>query len=258
MAGLSTSLLAIAAVGLAVSAFKSPGRPKPGGTSVGDDPSTVVPPPTFENQDSLRFLLEVSGLAPSWVLFFEAVALNESRFNNLTGRGDPAMFPDWSEPNLKASASAQQREQRAAARAYERNAERYRDCGFPVDDYTFGSGGWFGLLPANALAAFKDTDYRCLHPYYVFFPGASIVMAIEFARRLMNWSSWKSAPTFANLRVGWGDPSKMGDRKAMAESAAKLKARLSELGANPNIASMKPPSLPARDPVELFDYLDAL
>ncbi len=259
MAGVSPSLIAIAAVGLvAASALKPPARPKPDGTSGDDDATLVSPEPLTADQLSLRYLLEAAGLEPSWVMFFEAVALNESRFNSLTGRGDPLLFPSWTEPNLHASVAAQQREHRAAIRAYERNADRYRDCGHPADDYTFGSGGWFGLLPANALAAFHGTKYQCMHPSYVFFPGSAVVMAIEFARRLMAWSSWKSVPTFANLRVGWGDPSKMGNSGAIAESERKLKGRLSELGANPSIATMRPPRLPARDPVALFDYLDLL
>ncbi len=249
--------LTAAAVGLAVVGLNPPGRLKPAGTS-GDDATSVVPDPLSESQDSLRYMLEQAGLAPSWVLFFETVALNESKFNHLTGLGNPQLFPDWAEPNVDASVSSQQREQRAAARAYERNAERFRDCGHPVAEYTFGSGGWFGMLPANALAAFNGTAYQCMHPYFVFFPGASVVMAIEFARRLMSWSSWKSKPTFANLRVGWGDPSAMGNSSAISESVARLKELLSELGANPNIASMRPPILPAADPVGLFDHLDSL
>ncbi len=250
-------VIALAAVGIAAVALKPPGRSKPAGTS-GDDTTTVIPTPLSESQDSLRYHLEEAGLAPSWVLFFEAIALNESRFNHLTGLGNPQLFPSWAEPNVDASVSSQQREQRAATRAYERNAARFQGCGHPSADYTFGSGGWFGMLPANALAAFDGTAYQCMHPYFVFFPGASVVMAIEFARRLMSWSSWKSKPTFANLRVGWGDPSKMGDRGAISKSGARLKELLSEFGANPNIASMRPPSLPAADPVGLFDHLDSL
>lgn len=230
-------------------------RSKPSG---GVDPSTSDSGPMSEDREGLRFYLIEAGLSDDWIAFFEAVAANESGFNNLVGLGNSSLFPSFAQPNTKASIFAQEREYQAAVIAYERNADRFQECGYPVSEYTFGSGGWFGMLPSNALAAFFGTPYQCLRPGFVFSPGGSVVMAVEMARRLMRWDSWESTPTFANLRVGWGNPASMGQPSKITAMKAKLEDRLIEVGANPGLASAQPSPLPPSNPVGLFDYLVSL
>lgn len=220
-----------------------------------------LPEPTNERQAELRFYLEEAGLHPEWVLFFEAVAANESNFKNLVGLGNAALYPSWAQPNIKASQSAQNREHQAAVNAYIRNEDYFYNCGYPQEAYTFGSGGWFALLPANAVRAFGGTELACLDPYFVFSKGGSVVMVIEMVRRLMNWTKWKLDPTFGNLRVGLGNPSEMGDELALQETVFKpkgLAARYTQIGADPNLAWVTPPPLPPKDPVGLFNYLTSL
>ena len=99
----------------------------------------------------------------------------------------------------------------------ERNRERFAGCGYPASAYTFGSGGWFGMLPANALAQLGDA-HRCMPPSSVFDPRVSMAMAVGFARGLMRWKAYERMPTWLNLRAMWGWPAKGGDLSYLAKA----------------------------------------
>lgn len=269
--------------GVALLALAGGGRAAPsaggggGGGALGDDDygddavdlyepvdydyDALLPAVTNDRQDELRWYLEEAGLAPEWVLYFEAVAANESNFKSYVGLGDPALYPSWAKPSVNAPLWRQENEHEAAITAYKRNEDRFLNCGYPTEAYTFGSGGWFALLPGNGLKAFFGTSLQCLDPYFVFSKGASVVMAIEMARRLMGWKRWKEARTFANLRTGWKNPTSMGDEDAMYKIVHKPKGlayRYTQLGANTDLIYSTPPPLPPKDPVGLFNHLAAL
>lgn len=113
----------------------------------------------------------------------------------------------WSSGAANRSAS----EAAAAGRAYDRHADFFRDrCG-PRSGYAWGSGGWFGLLPANPLWILRNSGLACWPGSYVFDPVASIVAALAFGRQLQGWSGFQTNPTVINLRIGWGNPSAMGE-----------------------------------------------
>jgi hypothetical protein len=196
--------------------------------ALGSGGSPVGEPANHEGLARLRALALEAGLDVDWALFLAVVAHHESGWNNLVGLGDPLKFPPWARPNLKASASAQRAEASAAAAAYERNLERYRGCEHPRSHYTFGSGGWFGLLPANALKAFWGTELQCISPFAVFEPEASVVLATDYARRLRAYEGFKRLSTWRNLNRGWASPSAMGQPRSGTD--ARFDRALSALG----------------------------
>lgn len=218
-----------------------------------------LPPTMYENQQLIRDMAEAAGLDPTWAMFLEATAKNESGFKILVGLGKPELFPEWAQPNLNASKRVQDNEAAAAARAYERNQARLSKCPFPKSRYAFGSGGLFAMLPANAiLNAFKNTELECMDPWEIFDPVVSFVCAISFAQGLMNWKGYKANPVLGNLRVGWGNPSKMGDPAAMEKSRTKTRgfaSRLEELGYGRDRWSTPAVPLTGWDPVAAYYYL---
>lgn len=144
--------------------------------------------------------------------FLILVARGESGWDPLVGLGDPELFPAGTKPNRKASTALQEGEARAARKAYQRHADVFAACGVGHDEaaYGFGSGGWFGMLPANGLWQLRDTPFRCWPPSAVFDPARAITIAIAFARGLQGWDGYQANRTVGNLRAGWGLPTSMG------------------------------------------------
>lgn len=162
--------------------------------------------------------------------FLILVARGESGWNPLVGLGDPSLFPPGTKPNTKASAKAQEGEARAARVAYDRHAAYFEAC--DAGDraaYSFGSGGWFGMLPANGLWQLRDTPLACWPPRAVFEPVRALVMGLAFARGLQGWDGFKANPTVGNLRAGWGLPTSMGTDIA-ADRLAKYRRHARESG----------------------------
>ena len=218
-----------------------------------------LPATMNENQQLIRDMAEAVGIDPSWSMFFEATAKNESGFKILAGLGKPELFPPWAKPNTRASKRVQDNEAAAAAKAYERNAGRLSKCGYPKSRYAFGSGGLFAMLPANAiLNAFKNTELECMDPWEIFDPVVSFVCAVSFAKGLMNWTGYKKNPVLGNVRVGWGNPSKMGNPESMQKSRTSDRgfgSRLEELGYGRDRWSTPAVSLSGWDPVAAYYYL---
>jgi hypothetical protein len=244
---------ALAVAGVAALAMGSRG----GSSFVVSEDYSKLPPVKKQGQADLRVLCQMAGLSPNWSMFFEATALNESGFNNLRGLGDPSMYPGWARPNLRASHSLQVNEQEKAERAY-RNNSYLKKCKWDAERYTFGSGGWFAMLPAFGVYAFKGTSMECIDPYDVFEKEASLVMAIEFARRTMRRSAFKKNPKYGVLRVGWGLPSGMGDQSRLAASRTKkngFSGRLEQLGYDKSNWYTKVDPLPNEAPDKLLRRL---
>ena len=221
-----------------------------------------MPAPVDERQALMREMFEALGFDPMWSMFFEATAKNESGFNELAGLGKPELFPPWSEPNTRASVSVQNNEADAATRAYERNKEHLSGCGWPKSRYTFGSGGWFAMLPANAvMQAPRGNPMRCIDPWEIFDPAVSVVFALGMARGLTNWRNFKTEPTFGNLRVGWGNPSSMGkqDRLQGARTSSRgFASRLAELGFDPDLFDHPVVPMPPYEPEAMLARLRSL
>lgn len=173
-------------------------------------------PPSQAGLDTLRDLCARAGLSEQHTAFLALVARGESGFNNLRGLGIPERFPPGTIPTKNAGQLGIN-EARAAERAYNHKRAIFANCGHPAAAYAFGSGGWFGGLPAYMLAQFpKGSNLRCLPPSAVFDPVASLCMAIGFARGLQGYRGFKLIPTVLNLRGGWGRPGRMGDTTRLA------------------------------------------
>lgn len=231
---------------------------KRGGSSFSySEDYSKLPIPKKEGQADIRALCQLAGLSPNWSMFFEATALNESGFNNLAGLGEPQMYPGWAKPNTRASRSLQINEQEKAESAY-RNNPYLENCKWSADRYTFGSGGWFAMLPAYGVYGFKGTSMECIDPYDVFDKAASVVMAIEFARRTMRRDTFKRNPKYGVLRVGWGLPSGMGDESRLSDSRTKkngFAGRLEQLGYDRGAWHTRADPLPDESPDKLLKRL---
>lgn len=213
-----------------------------------------MPEPLSGGQADIRYLAEWAFLDEEWAIFLEATAAGESGFDNLRGLGNPALFPEWASPNMSASQEKKDIEANAARRAYDRNTYLH-DCPWPAARYSFGSGGWFGLLPANAVFAFKGTRYECIDPWSVFDPVPSLVEIIEYCRRTMRRDSFKANPTWLNLRVGIGNPSNMNKADQLARVGEKFREKLLELGYPESFMYREVTPLPQDNPADLLDAL---
>jgi hypothetical protein len=192
---------------------------------------------------NIRQLAIAAGAPPEWQDFFVLVARGESGGNNLVGLGHAKDFPPFAKRNNSDS------EAKAAAAAFKNHPE-LNGC-WPAGLYGFGSGGWFGLLPAYGLAAFEDdAELKCLHPWSVFDGPLSIVMAVKFARRLSQWKTWDG--TVLGLRVGWGDPSAMGSSSKVEAKRAKFVEDCLEVGLPASFLDEKLPNWKPASPRELI------
>jgi len=140
--------------------------------------------------------------APDWFVDMALLqAASESRGNNLVGLGVPYLFPRWAEPNLKASENLQRGETEAAENIFARNREKYDQSPYPQEMWTFGSGGYYGLLPGSALGWSRDaTDMNralrpgLVHPYDVFDPFRSTVYYAAYVRGIMRNNAYQNLP----------------------------------------------------------------
>ena len=183
--------------------------------------------------------------AISWAVNFVTLqAATESGADNYRGLGIPSMFPAWAIPTggekvdgkwrVKPTASAglrklQNAEAAAARTTYIRNRDRgsLPASDAPQNDWTFGSGGYFGLLPASGLYAFRSSKRQNeFGPLDVFDARRSIVMLLAYMQRLSGYSSFKNQPKSDNvntLKRGFASPSLMG--KPAAERSVLVASR---------------------------------
>ncbi len=224
-----------------------------GGTEGGG--SMPWQPPDRKGLDELRALCKRAGLSEMHTAFLAFVARGESGWNNLRGLGIPEQFPPGTKPTRNAGAAGRN-EARAARAAYRQNAGKFASCPWPDAAYGFGSGGWFGFLPAYGLAQFpKASGLRCLSPAAVFDPVASVCMAIGFARGLQGWQGFKKVPTVLNLRLMWGRPAKGGDADRIAKRRAHYTKQLTGMGLPASFADEVIPRFPAVDLGALYRQL---
>ncbi len=170
----------------------------------------------------LARLVEQKAQMPGFAAFALAVATSESR-------GNAAAVND--SPNEAARACT----------LYERNrTTRYKNNPYPAERFCFGSGGFYGFMPATALAG---KPFRNLDPYLVFDPAASTAFLADFVRRVINgyWDqipascrTWTTVRRFmAGNKVGLDCNETKFDRSARVRD--KFRKNLVERGVSTNV-----------------------
>jgi len=210
--------------------------------------------PVFSGEqglNSIAHLCKMSGLDDDWTSFFLATAAGESRFTSNVVLGNPKKYPKGSKPS-PVTKSYGAGEAAAALRAYNRAKEagRLSGCRWPASAYTFGSGGWFAMIPANAWAGYEGTALKCRHPWYMLHPVDQIITGTELARRLMGWASFKSKPNWLQLRTGWSNPSGMSSQESYDRMEGRFPKYLNELNIPSSWMYKNVTSLPSKN-VEL-------
>lgn len=174
--------------------------------------------------------VESTGALPGFSVFARAVAATESNGNNLIARGRRThAIPS----NVKVIADARAAD--AACRLYEGAKSRgfYRDNPYPEEAWCFGSGGWFGILPASGLAAGGPSGpFRNSDPALIFEPIPSIVMLADFAARVIGSSSFRNLPrsqqTWLAVRRGMASTELVGDHTEQSERSVGVRHRFAE------------------------------
>jgi hypothetical protein len=186
-------------------------------------------PPTWDS------LVAKTGAPIAFARFAAVQRFTESRGNPKAGLGRPELFPAWAEPNRRASVESREHEAAAALAAYERNAYKLADSPFPKPAWVFGSGGAYGLIPANALAPFFDTlalRRGEVGPYDVFDPKRSTVLFADMVRRLIERDEFKGLPPDAKnwlaIKRGLAAPSLMADHAELESRSRTVRERADE------------------------------
>lgn len=223
----------------------------------GDGPSTpnvVVPPSSGGGGGSKAGRIELLatmgelGVPADWQAFAIVHAMGESGLKRLIGRGTK----DGAPPDVHINVSAG--EASAAAQAYDKNAAKFAGSPWLRERYVFGSGGWFGQLPAYALAAFDgswlmpDAD-----PWWVFEARASVLMWLAMCDRLQQHDAYQRDPTFLRLRGGFRNLATMkSDAKLEARRPVYTKAA-NRAGIDPALLDETPSPLGTRDWAALLE-----
>jgi hypothetical protein len=163
-------------------------------------------------------LLARTGAPPELKILGALQRYTESRGNPKAGLGRPELFPWWAEPRASARREDQLAESEAAAIAYDRNKEAYLESPYPRRMWIFGSGGPYGLIPANALAPWRGTDdlrRGKVTPYDIFNPWRATVFFVDYVKRLVDRSEFRSLPEGSRnvlaLKRGLAQPSLVAD-----------------------------------------------
>lgn len=164
-----------------------------------------------------------------WENFAQVQAFTESRGN---------LRPYEYEPRNTTTSEAA-----AAGRAYDAAAKKgwypATRAAYPRRDWDWGSGGWYGLLPAYGLEAYKWTEKditgRPLSPYDIFDAWRSTVMMHAFAQRVIANRFGKIPASERNayaLKRGFAAGSLVAkpDADRSKKSAANLDKAMTKLG----------------------------
>lgn len=124
---------------------------------------------TREHLRRLALAVESMGTLPGFAKFAEGAAWSESRWNNCA-----------------TNAGSEERKRALSGFRVARSQGWYATTPYTEDDFGFGTGGWFGLMPSSALVAggsrgpFISADPRLVHD-----PAASVAMMADMVFRLV-------------------------------------------------------------------------
>lgn len=170
---------------------------------------------------------ESAKIGNGFVPFSLAVSKREAGFNNKAVNDSPG-------------------EAAAACKLYRRNADGiYKDNPYGEAGFCWGSGGWYGFLPATGMEpkVFRNLDPRI----YLFEPAASTAMFADYVRDIIvnffpklppehrNWLSIRRS--MASLATMY-DYEEKGERSKA--SKARLKKDLAAVGYDPDWMYQKP------------------
>ncbi len=178
--------------------------------------------------------VEATGALPGFSAFAPAVAYTESRGNNLKGLGiDYGALP--SNVTLNTGSAGADNEAKAACNLWKgaRTRGYYQDNPYDWRYWCFGSGGWFGFLPATGLAAGGTSGpFAEQSPNLVFDPIASMVMLADFTKRVIRNPVFKAMPpvhqNWLAVRRGMAASSLIDDYNEERERSPKTRERLEE------------------------------
>ncbi|HLT36927.1 MAG TPA: hypothetical protein VK034_11600 [Enhygromyxa sp.] len=158
----------------------------------------------------------------------------ESHGNPKAGLGRPELFPSWTEPR-NALREEQLAESDAAAAAYDRNREAYIESPYPRRMWIFGSGGPYGLIPANALAPWRGTDTLRrgkVTPYDVFNPWRATVFFVDYVKRLIDRAEFRNLPAGSRnvlaLKRGLASPTLVADYEELKARSRTVRRKAAE------------------------------
>lgn len=216
-------------------------------TSGGGDTSARVPPSSVKpgrrvELDAVLASAQADGLCDAgWAAMLRIIARGESNFSSRAEAGIALGSPPFADRNDAPAAAL------AAGRAFDRNAALFSGSSFPRERYTFGTGGWFAMMPANGLVAFKGTAGILSDPWGVFDPVASVAMALGMARRLQANPAYAARPLFSTIRAGWASLKRMRDVSFIERRMARWSGHAVDAGEPPELLSMMPTPLPSAD-----------
>lgn len=180
---------------------------------------------------------------PGFANFAISVAHNESNFKSWVVDDSPSAV-------------------RAARNGLKNNAKRYANTPWPRSWYTFGTGGWYQLLPTSALS---DTVWNDANPLLVFAPYASTFLLAAFVQRVQrnhfgnfppqerNWLAVRRFMLNNAAGYDWSEqlPKTQGKRERYAED-------LRSEGIDPNFMFELVPSSIRATPTQYQALLDTL
>lgn len=204
----------------------------PGAAAASPDDGYPGGPPSQAGRAELDLLLSSLDLHPELHAYLIAVAYTESRFRS-GARNDSAG------------------EVAAGRRLFDGALERGYFAGndHAAEFRAFGSGGWFGFLAATGLAAGgPDGPFALSAASMVQDPRASVVMAVDYCSRLRRYDSFRAAPYWGTLRLGWASLATMA-----APQGERAQATLARF-ASAVRATGGPSDLATRRVVGLDDY----
>jgi len=156
--------------------------------------------------------VESLGALPGFATFAAGAAKTESGGNNLGGLGvSQGVLPG--NVSLHTGSNLAQKEADAACTLYNgaRGRGYYADNPYDSRYWCFGSGGWFGLLPATGLSAGGTKGpFQKASPFLVFDPIESVVMIADFAKRVIKSKAFRDLP--------YGEQNWLAVRRGMAAS----------------------------------------
>lgn len=238
---------------------RAPGSSSSGGdgddASRERDPDLPDPHPAkgtlMQRAEHVRQLAYQVGAPPAWADTFALIARGESGGNPNKMLGIKLGSPVWAQGG--GSSSVEKTEAKAARAVFKSGSKHVEHCAWPPDDYCFGSGGLFAMLPMSGLKAFWGTELECLHPWSVFDEKTTMVMAAHFARRLTQRSGYQG--TVASLRRGWGLPGGMAS--VPAAKLDKWRGHAQDIGLPPSFLDTKLPAWKAIPAAEMFVAIGA-